>query len=439
MVNLIHCGRKKFIKQLENKKLYCFGAGKYFQNFIDSEYNLPVEAVIDNYRYMNEKSISIGDDIVPIISVDEFVKRADKNSVVVITCLAVEEILTQLDSIEELDGLDCYIEKFVDQVTEESNVPKAIKTSVQKIPKKIHYCWFGGNPLPEESKKCIESWKKYCPDYEIIRWDESNYDIEKNCYMKQAYEAKKWAFVSDYARVDILYNEGGIYLDTDVELVASFDEFLQWDLFCGFEQQKLVNWGLGFGAIKGHRILKSVMEVYDKMSFIKEDGTLNMITCPVIQSEILKSYGFEMKGEFQEKNNVAIYPRDYFSPYPMYKCFGQVTKNTHSIHHFVASWHGDESKKARVAYEKSIIQILQHNVKNMQDCDFSEMNKEARIKKYQIWENLSESNTAGSKAPRDVRQIAGRLGYQTITIHPYKGQKGDSDWEWSHQRLKKEW
>ena len=92
------------------------------------------------------------------------------------------------------------------------------------IPKKIHYCWFGGNPMPEKDKKCIESWKRYCPDYEIIRWDESNYDVSKNRYMKEAYEEKKWGFVPDYARLDIIYNEGGIYLDTDVELVKNLDD-----------------------------------------------------------------------------------------------------------------------------------------------------------------------------------------------------------------------
>ena len=103
------------------------------------------------------------------------------------------------------------------------------------IPKKIHYCWVGGNSKPPLVKKCIQSWKKYCPDYEIIEWNESNYDISKNIYMKQAYEAKKWAFVTDYMRLDIIYEHGGIYLDTDVELIKNIDDLLSNEAFAGIE------------------------------------------------------------------------------------------------------------------------------------------------------------------------------------------------------------
>ena len=126
------------------------------------------------------------------------------------------------------------------------------------IPKKIHYCWFGNNPLPEKDRKCIESWKKYCPNYEIIRHDENNYDISKNKYMKQAYESKKWGFVPDYARLDIIYNEGGIYLDTDVELTKNLDELLKYDAYMGFEDDIHVSPGLGFGAIKHHEGIKKL-------------------------------------------------------------------------------------------------------------------------------------------------------------------------------------
>ena len=108
------------------------------------------------------------------------------------------------------------------------------------IPKVIHYCWFGKNPLPDDAKKCIESWKKYCPDYEIIEWNESNYDITKNKYMESAYKEKKWAFVSDYARVDVIYQYGGIYLDTDVEVKKSFNDLLDNDSIWGFEEKNFI-------------------------------------------------------------------------------------------------------------------------------------------------------------------------------------------------------
>ena len=152
------------------------------------------------------------------------------------------------------------------------------------IPKVIHYCWFGGNPLPEEAKRCIESWKKYCPDYKIIEWNENNYDVNSNEYMKAAYKEKKWAFVSDYARIDVVYKYGGIYMDTDVELVKELDSFLNDRMYCGWEMrdplldklgrsyENSVAFGLGFGAEKGHPALKKILDLYDRISFYNEDG-----------------------------------------------------------------------------------------------------------------------------------------------------------------------
>ena len=118
------------------------------------------------------------------------------------------------------------------------------------IPKKIHYCWFGGNPLPELAIKCLESWKKYCPDYEIIEWNETNFNLDSCEYVREAYQAKKWAFVSDYARLKVVYDNGGIYLDTDVELIKSLDRLLKNKSFFGTETTGVVATGLGFGAEK---------------------------------------------------------------------------------------------------------------------------------------------------------------------------------------------
>ena len=144
------------------------------------------------------------------------------------------------------------------------------------IPKIIHYCWFGGNPLPPSAEKCIESWKKFCPDYEIRRWDESNYDITKNQYMQEAYQCKKWGFVPDYARLDIIYDHGGIYLDTDVEIIKTFDELLDCVAFGGVEQESpYVALGLGFGAEKGNDIIRQLRDKYDELHFM-EDGQMNL-------------------------------------------------------------------------------------------------------------------------------------------------------------------
>ena len=216
------------------------------------------------------------------------------------------------------------------------------------IPKTIHYCWFGKNELPESAKKCIESWKKFCPDYKIIQWNEENYDVRKNKYMSQAYDEKMWAFVSDYARFDIINEHGGIYLDTDVELIKSLDDFLKDKMFCGWESrdsiqnknmENSVNFGLGYGSEKNNPILKDILKVYDNLLFINPDGTLNLIACPHYQTLVLKKYGLDdSKRSYQKLNDVIIYPETFFSPKSMITGEINITPDTVSIHHFSASW-----------------------------------------------------------------------------------------------------
>lgn len=159
------------------------------------------------------------------------------------------------------------------------------------IPKKIHYIWFGRNPLPELALKCIESWKKYCPDYEIIEWNEDNFDISKNLYAKQAYEAKKWAFVSDYARVKILYKYGGIYLDTDMEILKNIDKLINSQSFTGFEDCKNIAFGI-YGSRPKSEILKMLLDSYDNDRFILDNQMLNTKTIVTRLTDILLKYCF---------------------------------------------------------------------------------------------------------------------------------------------------
>ena len=144
------------------------------------------------------------------------------------------------------------------------------------IPKKIHYCWFGGNPLPEFAKKYIESWKKYLPEYEIIEWNESNYDVRKIPYISQAYDAKKYAFVSDYARFDIIYEHGGVYFDTDVEVIKDMTGILEHGAFAGIESAGALNAGLGFATRQREPILKEILESYKDEKFLNDDGSFNV-------------------------------------------------------------------------------------------------------------------------------------------------------------------
>ena len=225
------------------------------------------------------------------------------------------------------------------------------------IPKKIHYCWFGGNPLPELAQKCIASWEKYCPDYEIIQWNESNYDITKNTYMHQAYEQKKWGFVPDYARLDIIYTHGGIYLDTDVELIKPIEELLMLDAFAGVEQDsEFVALGLGFGASKEHPTIKAMRDYYDTLSFV-ENGEINLTPAPKINTTVLQGLGYCYSSNVTDVCGMRIFPSEYLCPINFATNELRVTDKTYSIHHYTASWY-DETQRYALALKRKYGKIL---------------------------------------------------------------------------------
>lgn len=224
------------------------------------------------------------------------------------------------------------------------------------IPKTIHYCWFGGNSKSNLIEKCIKSWKKYCPDYEIIEWNESNFDINCCDYVKEAYEAQKWAFVSDFARLKIIYDNGGIYLDTDVELIRSLDTFLKYDSFFGFEDSMHIATGLGFGSIKHNPILEVMISDYYNIHFLNPDGTYNTTPCPQTNTLSLTQIGLKRDNTLQIINNNAFFPSDFFNPIDYRTMKKKLTKNTVSIHWFNASWH----TKEQIAERKHKIKIARY-------------------------------------------------------------------------------
>ena len=272
------------------------------------------------------------------------------------------------------------------------------------IPKVIHYCWFGKKPLPKSAIKCIRSWEKYFPSYEIKEWNEENYDLFACPYVKEAYESKKWAFVSDYARFDILYKYGGLYFDTDVEVIKSFDSILARGAFMGQEagvnsysgkrrdrsREKdrkssktgalsgvnptsnkagsvesndyresavvanpglgiAVAPGLGIAVAPGLRLYKEILDYYNGIHFLK-DGVIDTTTVCTHVTEILKKYGYdEYKEEIQEVAGITIYPPEYFCPQNMNTGVLTITDYTHSIHHYTASWQSHFSRfKAQI-------------------------------------------------------------------------------------------
>lgn len=208
------------------------------------------------------------------------------------------------------------------------------------IPKIIHFCWFGNTEIPREYKKYIHTWKKYCPDYKIVCWNEKNYDIHKNKFMEQAYKAKKWGFVPDYARLDIIYRYGGIYLDTDVEMLRNIDELLNNKAFAGMEYGDCIAFGLGFGAEKGHPLIKKLRDRYDELNFEMTNKEVNILASPRVQTDQLrlmynKKFVSNRKYDFED---LTIYPVDYFCPEDYRNGVVNRKEQNYLWHHYSGSW-----------------------------------------------------------------------------------------------------
>lgn len=226
------------------------------------------------------------------------------------------------------------------------------------IPKVIHYCWFGRNCLPPLAVKCIASWRKYFPDYEIKEWNEDNFDVNMIPYTKEAYEAKKYAFVSDYARFWILYNYGGLYFDTDVEVIKSFDEILSKGPYMGFERNPdkwgdgLVNPGLGLASVPHLPILKEILEKYQHLRFLLPDGSLNTsLTVVHYTTQVLEKFGLKQIKGIQSIAGFNIYPTEYFAPIGFITKRIHITDKTLSVHRYMASW-GEQKNKSVTDYIK---------------------------------------------------------------------------------------
>ena len=216
------------------------------------------------------------------------------------------------------------------------------------IPKIIHYCWFGRNPLPELAQKCIASWKKYLPDYEIKEWNEDNFDVNIIPYTAEAYAMKKYAFVSDYARFWILHKYGGIYFDTDVEVIRPIDDIIARGNFMGLEtdpnpakgdaSNASVNPGLGLGVAPGLGIIKHILDYYEKLHFEFAPGGVGQVTIVHITTEVMIKAGLKSKSGIQNVDGVWIYPTEYFCPINLTTGRIHVRKNTRTIHHYAGSW-----------------------------------------------------------------------------------------------------
>ncbi len=237
----------------------------------------------------------------------------------------------------------------------------------KKIPPIIHYCWFGKGEKSPEILKCIASWKEHLPEYEIVEWNEEKFDIASAVpYVKEAYENKKWAFVSDYVRLYALYIMGGIYLDTDVQVLKSFDPLRIHEAFLGFEAKDYLGTSM-IAAVPGHWMVKEFLDSYAQRHFVRPNGTLDTETTNVVAiTQLLSTHGLRRNGKSQNVQGIEVYPQRFFSDNCLYNLFGRYRKASYSYHHYQASWY---KQAANQGWKKRIRYYLLGKARNLLGTD----------------------------------------------------------------------
>ena len=350
--------------QRKGKKIIIYGAGMIGQVVVPSilqQYGLEqsVLCYVDRDKSKSEQTIKIGATPCEIKSPDMLSEVAGHVTILV-TNSNFYPIIEFLDKLETLNQTEVYLFPLMQlEELKHAKHPELVKSSTEpRIPRKIHYCWFSENPIQESLQKCIDSWKEKCPDYEIICWNESNYDVNKRRYTAEAYANQKYGFVADVARFDILYEHGGIYLDTDVELLKSLDEMLYQEAFIGTEKWGNINSGGGCGAVPHHPMIKALLQSRENLSFVREDGKLNLDTNGIYETGVFLDHGFEVKNETQVIDHMTVYPPKVFHPLDYITCEQSRVPETVSVHYFSGTWMDAKEIKNRTDTQDKYKKVL---------------------------------------------------------------------------------
>lgn len=356
---------EEFINRIcDIEEIYLFGAGKKLGDvekyFVNTDVSVKVFGVIDNDRRKQGTEIKLWNRKFKICDPGGLSTDPSKSKLIMVTLEDYGTLLDELLADETLKETEIVCFSHIVALQKESKsinkmMPDRIRLEENSIiPKKIHYCWFGGKQIPDKYKRYMESWNKFCPDYEIVEWNESNYDVSKCKYMQQAYEKKIWGFVPDYARIDIVYNHGGIYLDTDVELVKNIDDLLYQKAFAGFEDERNVNLGSGFGSIKGLPVLKAMLDHYSSLNFIEENGELNLTASPILNTAVLSQFGLKENGNYQKIADMTVYPAKVLVGKCMYTMRTIIKPWTYAVHHYDGSWATEKARRMNARMEQDM-------------------------------------------------------------------------------------
>lgn len=340
-----------FETRVAKKKIVLFGAGRamrgLFLIFAGKSFLNQIVYIVDNNKTLQNTMATACGKKIAIKSPDYLADTITSDNVILVTTELHPEIYSQLASMPQLKDTPIISavqlkNLQIDEQITSVNLPDSFHVyKEQKIPKVIHYCWFGGNPIPAQYKEWMASWKRFCPDYEIVEWNERNYDYKKNSYMEQAYKSGKWAFVTDYARLDLIYKYGGLYFDTDVELIKNMDDFLFQDGFGGYCVDRRFSTGLGIGAREKLPIMKKFRDLYNDRVFVdfdkkSERWSKNIKLTPDILTEYINKCGFKYTNGIVDIEGFRIYPAPVLCGMIGNKLY--TTDKTYTIHHFAGSW-----------------------------------------------------------------------------------------------------
>lgn len=328
----------------EGTKLYCFGAGMmpFYIEDVFAEWGISqtVKCFVDSDLLKQGKVISFGGRQVKVVSPKKAFCGDLQDAIILLTMEKTQEPRKWLEEVLADVEVDCYSYPELNLAYYKRKTNQQIILPVgEKIPKVIHYFWVGGGEMPAVCQSCINSWKIHCPDYEIICWNESNYDFGRTPYMRQAYDAGQWAFAVDYARLDVLYRCGGVYLDTDVELLRPLDSLLGLDAFVGYGEWPCVNSGSGIGAVKNLEIIRELRDdLRADRDFTQEEGGYDFTTNMVYETKSLMKYGFLRNFTSQQIGPLTVLPPDLLATHSLLGREAFVTERTIGLHHIQGSW-----------------------------------------------------------------------------------------------------
>jgi len=343
-------------------QIVCYGAGlvalSLVHIFEDTGLLEHICCFVDNDAIKRGANFSFSRIDVPIISINDLRALDLSAKVLLITVEVFGAVIEHLDQYTEFDNLNCYIFAELNQSYIRNKQIKDIKEAgAAKIPKVIHYCWLGGQEMSQDMIDCMNTWKVKNPDYELVRWDENNYDIYQNPYMRQSYEAKKYAFTADYLRLDVIYRHGGIYLDTDVLCLKSFNTLLHNDAFAVYLEWAVPTFGIS-ASVAGLSIIRQMRdEPRAELDFINKDGSYNQKISSYYETDVLRKYGFRQDFSFQNIEGLAIYPPKYFATYSRLGYNYDITDKTYAVHMLQRTW-ADDKRRTEINQTDNYIRKL---------------------------------------------------------------------------------